>query len=47
MAFLINTENLWADSLTKDVLTVYAEGLASNYFDKKTIYTVRRHAKYT
>ena len=47
MPSLINTENLWSESLIKDVLTVYAESLACNNFDKKTIYNVRRHGKYT
>ena len=47
MASLINTDNLWSDSLTKDVLTDYAEGLACNNFDTKTIYNTRRHKKYT
>ena len=47
MASLINTENLWSDSLTNDVLIVYTEGLACNNFDKKTIYNVKRHKKYT
>ena len=46
MTSLINTENLWSDLLTKDVLTVYTEGLACNNFDKKIIYNVRRHEKY-
>ena len=43
---LINTDNLWSDSLTKDVLKAYAEGLVCNNFDKKTIYNVRRHDEY-
>ena len=43
MASLINTENLWSDLLIKDVLTVYAEGLACNNFDTNTIYNVRHH----
>ena len=46
-ASLINTENLWSESLTKEVLTVYAEGIACDNFDKKTVYNVRRHDKYT
>ena len=40
MLSLIDTDNLWSDSLTKDILTVYAEDLACKRFDKKTIYNV-------
>ena len=47
MSSLINAENLWSESLTKDVLIVYAEGLTCNNFDKKTNYNIRRHDKYT
>ena len=43
---LINTYNLWSDSLTEDVLTVYAEDLVCNFFDKKTIYNVSCHKIY-
>ena len=32
--------------MTKDVLTVYTEGLACSNFDKKIIYNVRRHNRY-
>ena len=46
-ASLINTETLWSDSLTKDVLTVYAKCLVCTNFDKKTIYNVRHHNKYS
>ena len=47
MKFLINRENLWSDSLTKDNLTVYAEGLACNNFNKNIFYNLRRLAKDT
>ena len=47
MGSYINRENLWSDSLTKDILTVYAEGLACYRFDKRKCYNVRRHAKAT
>ena len=47
MACLINTDNLWLDSLTTDFLTVYAEGLVCNIFDKRKVYKVRRHNKHT
>ena len=38
---------MWSDSLTKDFLTIYAEGLAYNNFDKRTFYNVRRYTKDT
>ena len=47
MALLIETGNLWSDSLTKDDLIFYVEGLVYNNFDKQKIYNVRRHDKYT
>ena len=47
MASLINIENLWSDSLTKHVLTVYAEGLAYINVDKNLIYNLMRHNNYT
>ena len=36
---------LSSESLTKDVLIVYAEGLACQNLDKKKMYDVRRHDK--
>ena len=47
MRAYINREFLWSDTSAIYVLTVYTEGLACNNFDKKTIYNVRRHNKYT
>ena len=47
MASLINTDNLWSGLSTKDVLTVYFEGLAHNNFNTKATYNVRRHARDT
>ena len=47
MASLISTESFWSDSLTKYTLIVYVEGIVCNNFDKKIIYNVRRHNKYT
>ena len=43
----INRENLWLDALTKDILTVYDEGLACNNFDKNKLPNIRRYAKDT
>ena len=47
MVSYINRENLWSESLTKDVLIIYAEGLARNKFDKRIYYTVRHYTKDT
>ena len=47
MSYSIKKENLLSDSLTKDVLTVYAEGLACNNFDRKKFCNGRRHDKDT
>ena len=44
MAYLINKENLWSESLTKDILTVYDVGIVCNNFDKKEFYNVMRSA---
>ena len=44
MAANINKENLWSNSLTKNALTTYAEGLACKNFDQRIIYNVRRHS---
>ena len=47
MGSYIKREDLWSESLTKDNLTVYAEGLACNNFDKKKFYNSRRYEKDT
>ena len=46
MATNINKENLWSKSLTKNVLTTYAEGLACKNFDQRVMYNVRRYSSY-
>ena len=33
---------LWSNSRTKEILTEYAEGLACNNFDRRTLYHVRQ-----
>ena len=43
MANNMNNNKLWSDSLTKNSLTTYAEGLACDNFDKRTIYNVWRN----
>ena len=40
----MNETKLWTNSLTKGVLTTYAEGLACATFDKHTNYNVIRVA---
>ena len=42
---MINKENLWSNSLTKNALTLYAEGLACKNFDQMRIYNVRRYSE--
>ena len=42
----MNTANLWSDSLTKDILTKYAEGLACVRFDMRNLYDVRLYKKH-
>ena len=39
----MNKYKLWSDSLTKNSLTTYAEGLACDNFDKRTLYNVWRN----
>ena len=39
----MNKNKLWSDSLTKKILTTYAEGLACDNFDKRTLYNVWRN----
>ena len=46
MATNVNKENFWSKSLTKHVLTTYAEGLACKNFDQKVVYNVRRYSVY-
>ena len=46
MGSYINRENLRSDSLTKDVLIVYAEGLACNTIDN-FLNNDRRYAQNT
>ena len=43
MAINMNKNKLWSDSLTKNALTAYAEGLACDNFDKRTLYNVWRN----
>ena len=43
MATIINKDNLWSNSLTRNQLTTYAEGLACKNFDQRTLYNVRRY----
>ena len=45
MGSYINKDNFWSESLTKHVLTVYAEGLTCNSFDKREFYNVMHYAK--
>lgn len=39
----MNKNKLWSDSLTKDSLTTYAEGLACNNFERGKTYHIRRN----
>ena len=43
----INETNLWSNSMTKDILTKYAEGIACHNFDVRHNYNVRRIARHT
>ena len=43
MANCLNNTNLWSNSLTKDVLTPYGEGLACAQFDQRIYYNVHRN----
>ena len=45
MGSYINKDNLCSESLIKDVLTVYSEGLACNNVHKRKLYKARRYAK--
>ena len=40
---MISTDNLWSNSLSKNKLTVYTEGLACNNFDQRRISNTRRY----
>ena len=40
----MNDTNLWSNSMTKDILTKYAEGIVCNNFDIRHNYYVRRIA---
>ena len=42
MANNMNKKKLWSDSLTRDSLTTYAEGLACDNFDRGKTYHIRR-----
>ena len=39
----MNKNKLWSDSLTKNTLTTYAEGLVCNNLDERTLYNVLRN----
>ena len=47
MANNMNKNKLWSDSLTKNSLSTYAEGLACNNFDKRTLYNIWRNDENT
>ena len=42
----MNNSVLWSNSITKDILTEYAEGLACNNFDRRILYHVRQISQY-
>ena len=42
----MNTDKIWSDSLTKNYLTKYAEGLAVVQYDKHCCYYSRRSNQY-
>ena len=45
MGSFIKRERFWSESMTKNVLTMYAGGLACNTLDKSKFYDVMRYAK--
>ena len=47
MANNMNKIKLWSDSLTKDALTTYAEGLACDNFERGKTYHIRRNDEYS
>ena len=47
MATNIKKKNLWSNSLTKNELITYAEGLAYKNFDQRIICNIRRDSLYT
>ena len=47
MANNMNKNKLWSDSLTKNDLTTYAEGLAYDNFDKRMLYNIWRNDQNT
>ena len=47
MANNMNKIKLWSDSLTKDALTTYAEGLACDNFERGKSYNIRRNDEYS
>ena len=47
MANNMNKNKLWSDSLTKNSRSTYAEGLACNNFDKRTLYNIWRNDENT
>lgn len=47
MANNMNKNKLWSDSLTRDSLTTYAEGLACDNFERGKTYNIRRNDQYS
>ena len=47
MANNMNRNKLWSDSLTKNYLKTYVEGLAYDNFDKRMLYNIWRNDENT